>query len=533
MGRRRKTSPPPDPAPGPGAAAWHTRHPRLALGAVLASFAVLSLLMFDPKPFVGGDNAAYVALSRSLAGGTGFSEIWTPQGGPHTQYPFGFPLLLAPFSLAGAPYAWYKLIPWLSGLLVLAALWLLLAAGHRAAGALAVLLLAVNPLFLEYSHWVLSELPFLLSALVTFLVLRRWEERGGHGWLAALVLSAAWTNYVRSAGIALYAGIFAYLLIRRRYREAGAFIAGCVALTLPWALRNAHYGTSGGYLEQFLMRDPYQPELGHLGVGGLAVRFSSNLKMYAMQVVPRMLFPAADRWGLSGVLPLVALLTAAPAAAALVARLARSPAGFDLFAAAYLAMAMLWPEAWCDARLLLPLLPLLLFYLVSAYGFALALLSRGRGRRPAAAAALSLLLAANLAAAWPGVTGGLSVRREFARDRFAGYDPVWRSFFAAAGWVGRNAPPQAVVVSRKPSLFHLESGRRSYCYPFTADRDSVLGAVSRADYVMVEPVSGTTQRYLVPAVQPLLETRFKVVYAAGDPPTFVLQVLKEPDDEKK
>ncbi|MRR10457.1 hypothetical protein EG831_10380, partial [bacterium] len=105
----------------------------------MALFAVMSLLLFDPKPFVGGDNAAYVALARSLAGGTGFSEIWTPQGGAHTQYPFGFPLLLAPFSLAGAPYAWYKLVPWLSGLLAVAACWLLLAGGRSTAGALAVL----------------------------------------------------------------------------------------------------------------------------------------------------------------------------------------------------------------------------------------------------------------------------------------------------------------------------------------------------------------------------------------------------------
>jgi hypothetical protein len=112
----------------------------------------------------------------------------------------------------------------------------------------------------------------------------------------------------------------------------------------------------------------------------------------------------------------------------------------------------------------------------------------------------------------------------------AGYDPAWRSFFEAARWVKNNTPPQSVVVSRKPSLFYLESGRKTFCYPFAANRDSVVREVLKADYVMVEPVSGTVQRYLAPAIEPQLGKRLRIVYQAGSPPTYVLQVIKERPD---
>jgi len=46
----------------------------------------------------------------------------------------------------------------------------------------------------------------------------------------------------------------------------------------------------------------------------------------------------------------------------------------------------------------------------------------------------------------------------------------------------------------------------------------------------VEPVSGTVQRYLIPAVEPHIGTKFRIVHAAGNPPTYVLHVVKENSD---
>ena len=71
------------------------------------------LALFDPKPHTGGDNASYIILAQSiLRTGDGYSDnITTDQPRPHTQYPFGYPLLLAPLvAVAGADFVVLKFL---------------------------------------------------------------------------------------------------------------------------------------------------------------------------------------------------------------------------------------------------------------------------------------------------------------------------------------------------------------------------------------------------------------------------------------
>lgn len=505
---------------------WAELRPWWIMGIILSVFILLAGLSFDPKPFVGGDNAAYVSLSKSLVHGNGLAEIWTQGEKPHTLYPFGFPLLLAPISLFNMPYIWYKLIPWISGLIILLVFSFLIKGNNKVLNILPVFLLAVNPYYLEYSHWVLSELPFTLFVVLTFLLLHHWEKRGGYLWLSGVILSAVFANHIRSAGIALYLGIFLYLLFKGKFKESAILIIGCSFLTLPWALRNSRYGTSGGYLDVLMMRDIYQPELGFLGFSGLVQRLFTNVNIYFPFVLPRMLFPSIDDWGLSGVCWVIMLLTVIPATATLIARLIKSPKGYDWFVLAFMGMALIWPEVSSDIRFMLPLLPFLLLYMVQAYQYLISILFKRNGLGPAVAVLL-VLSAANVSADWNKIKGNLSVLKNYSLDKYSGYDPAWRSFFTAAEWIKTSTPENSIVVSRKPSLFYLSAQRKAFCYPFTVNRDSVRKEIDRADYVMVEPVSGTGQRYLIPAIQPLLDKKYKIIYAQGDPPTYVLQIIKE------
>jgi hypothetical protein len=193
----------------------------------------------------------------------------------------------------------------------------------------------------------------------------------------------------------------------------------------------------------------------------------------------------------------------------------------------YLALSAMWPVVWTDYRFALPVLPLILFFLLQGYGWVLGRLLKGK----TALVNIVLLTALGMASFFP-VMGkvGPALARQYQYDngdRLAGYDPQWRSFFLAAAWIRDNTPETSIVVSRKPQLFHLASQRIAYCYPFTTDQDSMAASLIKADYVMVEPISGTLQRFLLPAIQPWMDKRFKIVYAAGDPPTYVLQVIKE------
>ena len=68
---------------------WHAAVPLALLHLVLA------LLSLDPTPHAGGDSAAYLALAQSILEHGTYQELWDPAVRSHTQYPPGWPLILA------------------------------------------------------------------------------------------------------------------------------------------------------------------------------------------------------------------------------------------------------------------------------------------------------------------------------------------------------------------------------------------------------------------------------------------------------
>jgi hypothetical protein len=506
---------------------WAERRQWWILAAILAAFCILAGLSFDPKPFVGGDNASYVLLSQSLASNQGLTEIWTPGTVYNTLYPFGFPLLLAPVSLLRMAYPWYKLIPFLSALVGLAMLWLIFHRQGVLLAAAVTTLCAVNPVILDYSHWVLSELPFMAFLLLSIWLMLRWEEKEDNVTFVSLILITAFTNHIRSSGIALLAGFLVHLLIKRKLRAALILVSGFVLLSIPWALRNRAVGTGLSYLDWLLVRDPYLLESGRVTVSELAQRIWFNARLYFGSIIPQAVFPYGEtgRSGFSGFLWF--LLTGLPMVIGLTVRLLKKSSPFDWCIVFYFGLMLLWPSSWTDIRFALPVLPFLIMYLFRGYETAAG--SFFKNSRPYLTAALFvILLITSLGRSASSWSNNLEMQSAYRKgDHLAGYDPAWRSFFTAAEWIKASTPENSIVVSRKPSLFYLSAQRKTFCYPFTANRDSVLKEIDRADYVMVEPVSGTGQKYLIPAIQPLLDKKYKIIYAQGDPPTYVLQILKE------
>ncbi|MHB8158153.1 MAG: ArnT family glycosyltransferase [Desulfocucumaceae bacterium] len=505
---------------------WAERRQWWLLAAILTAFVILAGLSFDPKPFVGGDNANYVLLSQSLANNKGLTEIWTPGTVYNTLYPFGFPLLLAPVSLLRMVYPWYKLIPFLSALAGLAMLWLILRRQGVLLAATVTALCAVNPTILDYSHWVLSELSFMAFLLLAVWLMLRWEEKEDNATLVLLILATTFTNHIRSSGIVLLAGFVAHLLIKRKFRAAVALFVGFVLLSIPWAIRTRAAGSGLSYVDWLLVRDPYQVESGNVTIMELVQRVWHNARQYFGDIIPQAVFPYGESGGSKGQGLLGFLLTGLPMLAGIIVRLVKKSSSYDWCIFFYFGLMLLWPSSWTDVRFALPVLPFFIMYLFQGYQALAGMISKSI--RPYLAVILFLVLfAASLAQAASSWSRNLEMQSAYRKgDHLAGYDPAWRSFFTAAEWIKTNTPENSNVVSRKPSLFYLSAQRKTFCYPFTANRDSVLKVIDRADYIMVEPVSGTGQKYLIPAIQPLLDKKYKIIYAQGEPPTYVLQIIK-------
>ncbi|MDT8369903.1 MAG: hypothetical protein RQ745_11895, partial [Longimicrobiales bacterium] len=71
-------------------------------------------------------------------------------------------------------------------------------------------------------------------------------------------------------------------------------------------------------------------------------------------------------------------------------------------------------------------------------------------------------------------------------------------FVEAARWAGGFLPADAVVLSRKPRIFHVESGLPSRTYPFLDDPGALFDAASRigARYVILDRVAPQGMRFV-------------------------------------
>lgn len=533
---------------------------------------LLGLVLYEPTLFPGGDNAGYMILGEALRSGEGYRDLYLPASPVHTKYPPLYPAILALLGTVGG----LQLFKLASLALTAAAVRLTAELGRRTAGAAAGLaaaaLVAVNPVLLEYGHYVLSEAPFVALTLLALVLLGsagavegdrtgRGEEaveredgaggpglRAGPGRTAFLLgLAAAAAAFLtRTAGLPLLVAATLAPLLDRRWRRAAAAAAVGGATAVGWGVfQRLAAPERAGYLEELVLRNPYEPAAGKVGLADLLARGATNAWTYVSDVLPGALAGIDPVAGDGGAVPAaLGTLVAGLALGGWAARTIRRPGPVELFALLYGGLIALWPDVWTDRRFLLPLLPLVLLYaaLGTRRGAVALAARRGRaskeasrrdgGARGGGRGRAGLYAVVGLAAVLglPGLFHDLSL----APDRIAcvaAYrtgapcdPPAFASFYAAARWAGENTEPGAVVANRKPRLFYWHSGRQGDVYRYSSEPRLVLGGLEEmgADYVVVDRVSGTTVRYLLPAIE-AFRNRFEVVYAEGEPPTPILR----------
>jgi len=274
------------------------------------------------------------------------------------------------------------------------------------------------------------------------------------------------------------------------------------------------------------LKDPYNPALGYATLGDFLSRFGTNLKIYALGVVPGFVFPPLGDTTSGGILVLIGLLASALCLWGLFSQARQKLLLSHVYMVCYLGVALLWPSVWSDFRFLLPVLPLILGVFLSGTFSLSGILWK---LKPKAIGTLLVAFSA-LTALWivfAGIPGQVTNTMAYLRgDDFAGYPEAYVTFFQAADWVKANTEPNAVVITRKPTLFYLRAERQSFIYPFSPVPESLASAIekNRANYILVDQVSGTTQRYLIPALRPGIPDRYELVYQTPEPATYVLRI---------
>ncbi|MGH7482172.1 MAG: hypothetical protein ACRELV_08445, partial [Longimicrobiales bacterium] len=513
-------------------------------------------------PHPGGDNAAYLSIARGMLEGGMYADYWDPLRPPHTQYPPVFPIMLALaqlFAIDG--WVGQKLVIIACSSFAVAFSYLWVRRWHSASLALPVgLIVAFGPGVIDLSHWVLSDVPFWMflmialwawtavdgTALKRARLMRLVEEtetgvasspwsRGVVSpdpvrlanvrdvaaalsgvrdalsrpvWIAVVATMLAY--FTRSAGLPLVLAAGVWLLWQRRWRPLALLAALVGAPALLWALRTRALGGIG-YEEAFLAIDPYQPELGTIGMDGMIDRVLSNIGDYIGVHLPMLLFGDVGPFRV-----LLGGLVLALGIAGWAVRL-RRPGIAELFLPMYLGLLVIWPAVWSGERFLLPVLPII----VAAAGAALLELARRATPRRvslvgAVATALVLLFAAPGLRA--GVRGGFICTTRYASgEDYPCLAPVFGSFFEMAEWSRDALPPAAVVITRKPTLWYWVSGRPSRIYPKSENPTAFWAMIRETDarYLLFDRIGGLTMFYVGPIVARNPEA-FCVVRVAPD-----------------
>lgn len=501
----------------------------IILICLVAVHVVLAYLLFDPKPFVGGDNAGYMALAEALRTGQGYRDLYLPGLPPHAQYPPFYPALLALIGALGGGLIGFKV---LSTVFTAASVVVLFMLARRRAGDHAGLAVAaafaLNPVLLYYSHWVLSETPFVL---LTLLALWASEDMtNSNRRLTVAVVAALLAYLTRAAGLPLLVAVLVALAGRRSWKKLAVVAPAALVVVGSWWLwgKTAASGSAKVYSSNFLLVNPYAPENGLVGPGELLTRTLDNIRLYAVEVLPQSLAGAAPGGGVGLAALLAALLVVALALIAWVRDIRRLRV-LELFTLLYAALIFLWPQVWTDRRFLLPLLPVLLVHAAVGVMWCFDFL---RAKRPVwllpVVGGLLVLLAV------PDHVRAVGFNQRCMRfyrqgDALACYPPPWRAFVLSADWVRDNTAENAVVVNRKPRLFYHFARRRGDVYPFTSDDDQMLSFLDEfgADYVVVDALSATTYRYLVPVIRSVPE-RFEALHRVGEdaPYTYVFGYVR-------
>jgi hypothetical protein len=489
------------------------------------AFAILWLLLFDPRPAPGGDNLSYLLLARGLAEGGGLSEIWLPAAPLHTRYPFAFPALLAPvYALSGGSLPACKIAMGLCGVAAVIATQAYLGRRSLAIGFWGALALALSPLLLEFAGDTFTEAPFLALSILSLSIYDASEQGRRRGRLLAALGLAILGSWVRLIGAALVAAYAMALLRAGRLGAAliaGVALAAALALWLPSLLSRQGYlaELAGTYQLQEREAPPADsvasesapapaPEIAPNAGQRISGRFATALRRFFFRPAP--LAVALFPWSASHAFPRIAgTLLALSVMALYVARGIRADRGDP--APLYLGLSVTLLFAWSAAleRFFLPLLPLVF----------LAFLSLARERGPRALAATGLLLAASQLAGTAGrVADAIEMRAQVARgNEAAGLPGPLAQSRRAAAWAREGLPPAAVVASRKPPVTFYWSGRRSVPYPPTPDPAAFARGLARdqADYLLVE-LDGQERAYLVPFYR-AYGAKLPLVYETGEP----------------
>ena len=442
--------------------------------ATLSLIGVFQLATIQPGMTGGEDSALYLLHARNIALGrpylaTGYIySIETAKYSP-SGYPPVFPVLLAPiFRFNGpnpGPYKVFMVSVLVLSLLVIA----LLYRRSLSLGQLLLLLvlLGCNPYITEQKNEILSDLPFLLFVYVALLLFGDLREPTAES--SSFLLRAFFAGFfsylaygTRAIGIGIIFSVFLFALFRYR-RVPRSVIVAVAIFGVFAALQSRLVSINSDYIRIVNLIESTPQQNLHFYLGVISHLWDAGI----------------------GAFPRFAIFAIATSLC-VVGAFRQSLKSVDLptfFCLGYGLFLVCWPHQ--QARYILPLMPVYLYYLVRGLNAA----SEFAAQRSQTAGTLTVaLLTGVMLVAY----AGKYTASAFTTGLYAWDSASQRQLYAL---VRTSTPVDAVIIASAPRALALYTERQTAQFPEQLDRENFLKFITKvgATYVLL---SRTDVRHL-------------------------------------
>ncbi len=487
------------------------------------------------------DSAIYISLARAMVSGDGYTYM----GYPHTKYPPGFSLLLAPIELtAGHNFLLMRLFIALCAVGSIGLTFILFrrTVSVSAAAAISLMTAASYALFIESTH-ILSDVPYMFVSIAALIAAERYSRylSARYAFITMALITAAFM--IRLIGFTLALSLVPAILISARHHKVQVrikhvvFVLAIISLAVGlWVGRNAlitdnlppGLRESLSYESELIAVNPDNPRSVTVTQSDLMVRFGKNMAHYEKMFVDLLTARRVTN------MTLVHVLIAFWLIGWLLALVFRHSV-LEYYALFYMLVYLLWP-AWQGERFLIPILPMIFYYALQPLillfpgpsvkaaasedkpwftNITASWLSRLQLHGNSAYAARTILLIL-LTAAVIILNSSLVIPFIQKERQVPYYTGFVAEYISTIEWVRDHTPQDSVIISDPSPWVYLLSGRKSFTSPWVPDHQRVLDSISHNGGThVISNDWGYTPYFLNPVIR-MNPGRFREIHRIGN-----------------
>jgi hypothetical protein len=425
---------------------------------------LLSLLLFDSRVSLSGDDSSYIIRASELIHSFKYPGFQGP------LYPVVLSFFVAIFGISLVPLKMVSLF----SILGFMYLFFVSFKSRIPSSLLVITLLAisVNSFILYYASQTYNEAFYLLVQMVLVLVFFRFfidneqskslnQDIKRHLILAVSLLALVLT---KNAGYSAVFAVVGYFIVRGQWKNLLYSIAAFGVLMIAfqgikylfWHESGLQFSTQGSGL---MNKDYYNPQAGKEDLAGFITRVIENSKLYLSKHFISII-------GLRKIAPemkvslFTTLIIYLMAIGSLIVTFRKNKYLFfsGLLTGSFLLVSFIILQVkWDQSRLIIPAVPFLILILFSVIYY-ISSTKQYKILQVLVPVLAILILLQSLAVS----AVAIKANREVS-GRYGGLTPDWKNYLKASEWAATNLPENAIVACRKPSIsFVYGNGRNFY-----------------------------------------------------------------------